>query len=198
MPSRSASRAELYFATGAIVCGRAATSSADAAPGPSRARPKAAMSLDVRIGPLFGSAARVGDGAIPRRTHCLRVLPEITRRRWQFAGSPRRAAPRQLFVRELHGEDSLDRVDHNYVTIPQKSDRAAARRLRTDMADAETAGGAGESPVRDQSHLVAHALAVEGGRGGEHLPHAGTALRPLVADHQDLAFLVLAGPDRLE
>src|SRR5690606_5632624 len=60
-----------------------------------------------------------------------------------------------------------------------------------DVADAEAACGARETPVGDQGDLVAHALAVERRRGGEHLAHAGAAARAFVADDDDLAFLVL-------
>ena len=77
-------------------------------------------------------------------------------------------------------------------------DRAADRRLRPDMADAEAARGAGEAAVGDQRDLVAHALAVERGRGRQHLAHAGAALRALVADDEHVAFLVLARLDRGE
>src|SRR5215208_8241996 len=66
------------------------------------------------------------------------------------------------------------------------------------MADAEAAGRAREATVGDESDLVAHALAVERCRRGEHLAHTGTAARPFVADHQDLAFLVLARGNSLE
>ncbi len=66
------------------------------------------------------------------------------------------------------------------------------------MADAEAAGGAGEASVGDQRHLVAHALSIERGGGGKHLAHAGTALRPLIADDQHVAFLVGALGHRLE
>src|SRR3546814_2008303 len=72
-----------------------------------------------------------------------------------------------------------------------------SRRLRPDVADAEAARGAGEAPIGDQRHLVAHALAVDRRGGGEHFAHAGAALGALVADDDDLAFLVVALVDRL-
>ena len=74
----------------------------------------------------------------------------------------------------------------------RSADRAADRRLRADMADAEAARRAGEAAVGDERDLVAHALAVERRRGGEHLAHAGAAARALVADDEHLAFLVVA------
>ena len=66
------------------------------------------------------------------------------------------------------------------------------------MADAEAARRAGEPAVGDERDLVAHALAVESRGGGQHLAHAGTAARPLVADDEHLAFLVPAVRHGLE
>ena len=66
------------------------------------------------------------------------------------------------------------------------------------MANAEPAGGAGEPAVGDQGDLAAHPLPGQRRRGREHLPHAGTAARPFVADHDDLALLVGPLLDRLE
>ena len=65
------------------------------------------------------------------------------------------------------------------------------------MADTKAAGCAGEPAVRDQHHLVAHALAVKGRGGRQHFAHAGPALGTFIADHQNLAFLVIAVRDRI-
>src|SRR5262249_33010159 len=77
-------------------------------------------------------------------------------------------------------------------------DRTTDRGLRSDVADAEAPRRPGEAAIGDQRHLAAHPLAIERGRGREHLAHAGAAARPLIADDQDLAFLVLALLHRLE
>src|SRR6478609_1438350 len=74
----------------------------------------------------------------------------------------------------------------------------ADRRLRPDVADAEAARRAREASVGDQRDLVAHALAVERGRGRQHLAHARAALRTLVPDHEHVALAIAALPDRLE
>src|SRR3546814_5428738 len=50
------------------------------------------------------------------------------------------------------------------------------------MTDAEAARGTREAAVGDERHRLAQALAVDGGGRGQHLAHAGAALRPLVAD----------------
>src|SRR3546814_15389868 len=65
------------------------------------------------------------------------------------------------------------------------------------MTNAEAAGRARESAVGDQRDRIADTLAVERRGGRQHLAHAGTALRPLVADDEDATFLVLALVDRL-
>src|SRR4029079_7304575 len=67
-----------------------------------------------------------------------------------------------------------------------------------DMADAEAARRAGETPVGNQRHLAAGALAVERRRGREHFAHAGTAARALVADDEEVALFVFLGLDRIE
>jgi len=66
------------------------------------------------------------------------------------------------------------------------------------MADAEPARCARETSVSDQSDLVAHALPVKGRGGGEHFAHAWTALRSLIADDENVAFLVVLLRDGLE
>src|SRR6478609_9161300 len=93
---------------------------------------------------------------------------------------------------------AVDRVDFDDVAIAQQRDRTADRSFGTDMADAETARRAGEAPVGDQRDLAAHALAVKRSRGLEHLAHAGTAARPLIADHQHFAFAIGLVLDGLE
>src|SRR5262249_51447486 len=78
------------------------------------------------------------------------------------------------------------------IAVLEQGDRATDRRLRTDMADAEAAGGAREAAIGDERDLVAHALAIDGGCGGEHLAHARAAARTFVADDNHIACLVLA------
>ena len=66
------------------------------------------------------------------------------------------------------------------------------------MSDAEAARRAGETSVGDEGDLAAHALAVERGGRRQHLPHAGAALGALIADHEHVAFPVLAFLDGFE
>ena len=80
----------------------------------------------------------------------------------------------------------------------QKGDGAADGRLRSDMADAEAAGGAREAAIRNEGDLVSHPLAIDGRRRRQHLAHAGTATWPFVAKHDDVAFPIGAVFDGLE
>src|SRR3712207_2986752 len=157
--------------------------------GASRARPGAAsrsapsaikVALDIRIALFFFCAARVGDGPVLRRADGLRVFPEVARAEFSLASGPCLAALVELGVRDLDLDGALDGVDGDNVAVPDEADGAADRRLRTHVADAEAARRAGEAPVRDERDLVAHALAVERRRGGQHLAHARAAARSLV------------------
>src|SRR6201996_9693824 len=104
----------------------------------------------------------------------------------------------ELRVGQLYVKCADVRVDFDDVAVLQQRDRAPDRRFRPDMADAEAAGGAGEPAVGDQGDLAAHALPGQRRRGREHLPHAGTAARPLIADHDDLTLFVGFLLNRLE
>jgi hypothetical protein len=73
----------------------------------------------------------------------------------------------------------------------KQADRPAFSGFRADMADAEAAGRAGEPAVGDQSYLVAHALAVKAAVVDSISRMPGTAFGALIADHQNLAFLVI-------
>src|ERR1700743_3443738 len=104
----------------------------------------------------------------------------------------------ELRVGQLYVKCADVSVDLDNVTVLQQGDRAADRRFRPDMADAEAAGGAGDPAVGEQGDLAAHALPGQRRRGREHLPHAGTAARPLIADHDDLTLAVGLLLDRLK
>src|SRR5207237_2196917 len=86
----------------------------------------------------------------------------------------------------------------DHVAVLDKPYRPADGRLRPDMANAEATCSTGKTSVRDQRHLAAHALTVERRRRRQHLAHARTAARPLVADDENLAFLVFAQRNRFE
>src|SRR5258705_9037368 len=108
-----------------------------------------------------------------------------------LARLPFGSALSQLRIGQLYVKCPDVGVDLDDVAVAQQRDRAADRRFRPDMADAEAARRAGEAAVGDQRDLAAGALAIERRRGRQHLAHAGPAARPLVADDEDVALLVL-------
>src|SRR5262245_24524792 len=161
-------------------------------------KPMLTMTLDVRIARLLGRAARMGHGALPGRPHLLGVFPQITRRESGPARLPRFGARLELSLAELDVEGALHGIDGDDVAVAQQRDRPADGGFRADMADAEAAGRSGEAPVGDQRDLAAHALTVEGRGGRQHFSHPGATFRPLVADHEHVAFPVLLLLDSLE
>ena len=86
-------------------------------------------------------------------------------------------------------------VDADPITVADECERAADRRLRRYVADADAAGGAGEAAVGDERHLLPHLLATDDRRHAEHPAHPRTADRAFVAHDQHLAGLVGARLD---
>ena len=68
-----------------------------------------------------------------------------------------------------------------------KRDRTVVDSFGRHVADAEAVGPTREAPVGDQSCVGASARTLHGPGDGQHLAHARTALRSLVADHHDVA-----------
>ena len=92
----------------------------------------------------------------------------------------------------------LCRVDGDRVALLDQRDRPAHRGLGRDVADDHAVGAAREAAVGDQADRVAEPRADDRRGRREHLAHAGSALRPFVADHEHVARLDLACEDRLE
>src|SRR3954454_13269282 len=97
---------------------------------------------------------------------------------------------REFSVGQLYVKSPDDRVDFNDIAVPQQRDRPANGGFRPDMADAEPSSGAGKPSIGNPRYLAAPALPGQRRRGREHLPHAGTAARSLIADHDDLTLPV--------
>src|SRR5438067_12917373 len=104
----------------------------------------------------------------------------------------------ELCVGQLYVKSSGNCVDFDGIAVLQERDRPAHGRFRPDMADTESSSSAREPAVGDQRDLAAHALPGQRRRGREHFPHAGTAARSLIANDNDLAYLVGFLLDRLE
>ncbi len=64
------------------------------------------------------------------------------------------------------------------------------------MPDAEPACRTRKTAIGDEGNLVPHALTIDRRRGGQHLTHTGAAFRAFVADHENLAFLVVTAFNR--
>src|SRR4030081_114569 len=107
-----------------------------------------------------------------------------------LARSPFGLALSQLRVGQLYVNGPDASVDFDDIAVLQERDRSAHGRFRPDVADAEPAGRTGEPAVGDERDLAAHALPGQPRRGREHFPHTGTAARPLITDHDDLALFV--------
>src|SRR4029079_9277793 len=153
---------------------------------------------NVRITLFLARAAGMGDRAVHGGPHLLRVFPQITRAVIVLALLPLTLAFRKFLSGQLHVGRSLHGVDLDDVAVADQPDRAADRRLRSDMADAEAARRAGEPSVGDERDFFAGALAVERGRRRKHLAHAGAAARSLVTDDENIALFVLAVLHRIE
>ena len=70
--------------------------------------------------------------------------------------------------------------------------------FRPDVADAKAARCAGKAAVGDEGDLAARSLAGQRRRGRKHFAHPRAATRSLIADNDDLAFLVSFLLDRIE
>src|SRR4029077_3089192 len=102
---------------------------------------------------------------------------------------PSREAALDFGVGELNVERALGNVERDDVAIVYCGDGAAIRGFRRDMAGHESMGGAGEASVGQQSDRIAKSRADQGCGHLEHLTHSGPALRPFVADHNNIASL---------
>src|SRR5262245_49961090 len=161
-------------------------------------RPRLTTALDVRIARLLSRPAGMGHRAFARRPDLLGIFPQIAGRE---LGRPRLPGLRpalEFGLAQIDLEHAFVGVDGDDVAVAHMRDRSADGGLGADMSDAEAAGGAGETSVGDEGDLAAHALSVERGGRCQHLAHARAALGALIADHEHVAFPVLAVLDRLE
>ena len=96
-------------------------------------------------------------------------------------------------IRHIQVNDAVFQVDGNDISVLHRGQRSALPGLRGNVADTRSAGGAGESSVGDHGGCFMKSHADQHGGGDGKLPHAGTALRPLVAHHKHAAGLYGTG-----
>jgi len=89
---------------------------------------------------------------------------------------------------DFQRQEAFFRVDGDGVAIFDKGDRPAHVGLGGDVANDKAVAAAGEPAVSNEGDVLAQALAHDGGGGGEHFAHAGTAAGSLVADDDDITF----------
>src|SRR3954453_10175143 len=126
---------------------------------------------------IFGEGA----GTMTRRTR----LPIVS-------------ASSEFLLVDQHIHPPVRCIDPDPVTIAYQRQGTADEGLGRHIADAHSARGAGEPSIRDQGHLLAHALSVDQRGDAEHLAHAWAANRPFIADHKHLARLVVAVVNRCD
>src|SRR5215469_14927792 len=108
----------------------------------------------------FGLGTGMRERTQVSRSDELRVFPDRAGVVVGLARLPGGAARSQFGVGQCHVDGALLRIDDDAVTVAEQANRTANCRLRSDMADAKAAGGAGEAAVGNQRHLIAHALTV--------------------------------------
>src|SRR6266545_3734945 len=131
------------------------------------------------------------DRAVGGGGHEPRVLGQSTRAVARPGGLDRPAPPLDLGRGELDVETPLLHVDVHDVAVSQDRDGPSVRGLRRDVADHEAVRRPREAPVRHEGHGIAQPRALQRARHVQHLAHAGSALRPFPADHDDVARLHL-------
>src|ERR1700744_4877237 len=95
----------------------------------------------------------------------------------------------ELGVGELYVHSVVDRIQLDDVVVLDERDATAFEGFGGDVAHHEAVGATAETAVGDQGHRLAQARADQGGRGFQHLGHAGRAPGSHVTDDHHVAFL---------
>ncbi len=103
-------------------------------------------------------------------------------------GGPGLLAFGEFFVADMQSDLVGDGVDGDLVAGVDQGDGATDLCFGGDVADDEAVGGPGEASVGDEGDIFAQAGGHDGGGGGEHFGHAGSALGAFVTDDNDVAF----------
>src|SRR6185437_10519419 len=83
-------------------------------------------------------------------------------------------------------------VDRYRVAFLYKRNRPAHRGFGRDVPHHQTIGSTREASVSYQSDRIAESRADDRRSRRQHLAHPGSALRPLITDHENIAFFDLA------
>src|SRR5439155_11144135 len=140
---------------------------------------------------------RLGDRALLGAGHELGVLGQHAGRVARVGHLPVRLSLGDGRVVDEEVESPGLGVDDDPVAVLHERDRATVHRLGRDVPDAVPVRSAGEATVGDERGVDAAAGALHRTGDGEHLAHAGAALRALVADDDDVAGVDAAGEDLL-
>src|SRR6185312_13058561 len=135
----------------------------------------------------IAASAAIGDRALAGGRHDPRVLAEHATRVARRRRLPRGAAARDLAVFDVELQETLVGVDRDRVAVVHQRDEAARLRFRRDVPDHHPPRAAGEAAVGDEADRLAEALPDQRRRRREHLLHARSAARPLVADDDHVA-----------
>src|ERR1035437_10901669 len=127
---------------------------------------------DIRIARLLARSAGMGARAFDGRPYLLGVFPQITGAEFGLTRLPLALALGQFVGRKLDVQGAFLGIELDDVAVAQQRNRPAQCRFRSDMADAEAAGGAGAAAVGDQRDLLPLLPAVEGSSGGADLLNA--------------------------
>jgi hypothetical protein len=103
----------------------------------------------------------------------------------------------KLLVPKCDREFAGDRIDRDDVSCPDRRYGPAVGSFRADVSDAKATRRTRKTTVGDERDLLAHPLARDCSRGGQHLAHARPDCGAFVADHDHLARLVCALGRRL-
>ena len=104
-------------------------------------------------------------------------------------GFPFLLAASQLVLTDLEVQLAAIHVEHDRVAVTDQRDRSTVRRLGSHVADAQSGGAAGKTPVGEQQDVLAQPGTLDRASDREHLAHSRAAPRTLVPDHHDVAGL---------
>lgn len=96
-------------------------------------------------------------------------------------------------LRDVQINNSLDRIDSDFITITDMGNWASNLSLRDNMSNQEAVGATRETAVSEESTVVSETSTHDDGGGLEHLDHSWGTLGTLVADDDDGLFTLLDG-----